>query len=117
MKLLIPLSDAKNFKKDQVVRLKDLMNVMINSVDLKNENILSSYHSKKLDRGFSIIQWVPNDDNIGVSILKPDGTISEGKGEINLSKIPMNETIQFERYGFVNPIEIKKKCLYCYFTH
>lgn len=117
LKLLIPLSDVKKFKKDQVVRLKDLMNVLINYVDLKNENVLASYHSKKLDREFSIIQWVPNDDNIAVSILKPNGTISEGKGEINLFKIPMNQTIQFERYGFVNPIEIKKKCLYCYFTH
>jgi hypothetical protein len=52
-----------------------------------------------------------------VSILKPDGTISLGNGEINLLEIPMNQTIQFERFGFVNPIEIKDNCLFCYFTH
>jgi len=28
----------------------------------------------------------------------------------------MNKTIQFERYGFVNPIELKENELFCYFT-
>jgi len=114
---LIALSDAKDFKKDQIVRLKDLINIQIKSIDLNNKKIFAVYHSKELDREFSIIQWVPKDENINVSILKPDGMISKGKGEINLSKIPMDQTIQFERYGFVNPIELKNEYLYCYFTH
>jgi len=117
MNIILPLSDAKNFIKSQIVRLKDLMNVNINSFDLRNKRMFASYHSKELDREFPIIQWVPNDENIDVSILKPDGTISEGKGEISLLNIPMNQTIQFERYGFCNPIKIKEKHLYCYFTH
>ncbi|MFX1304588.1 MAG: glutamate--tRNA ligase [Promethearchaeota archaeon] len=117
LKLLIASSDAKNFKKDLVVRLKDLMNIQINSIDLNNKKIFATYHSKELNRDFSIIQWVPKDENINVSILKPDGTISKGKGEINLLNIPIDQTIQFERYGFVNPISLKNESLYCYFTH
>ena len=56
-------------------------------------------------------------EKINVQILKPDGSISNGYGEINLLKIPMNKTIQFERYGFVNPIKIENNDLFCYFTH
>ena len=117
LNLLIAFSDGKNLEKDQIVRLKDLMNIEIESVDLNNKKISASYQSKALDRDFPILQWVPKDENIRVSILKPDGTISNGNGEINLLKIPMNQTIQFERYGFVNPINLESNHLFCYFTH
>ena len=79
--------------------------------------INSSFHSKELNRNFSIIHWVPKDEKINVSILKPDGSLSKGFGEINLLHIPMKKTIQFERFGFVNPIELKGNNLFCYFTH
>ncbi|MCK4381220.1 MAG: glutamate--tRNA ligase [Candidatus Lokiarchaeota archaeon] len=115
--LLISLSDAKNFKKNLIVRLKDLMNVKINSIDLKNKRLDASFESRTLSRDFPIMHWLPQDENIEVSILKPDGFIAKGKGEINLLNIKMNLTIQFERYGFVNPIKFEKNHLYCYFTH
>ena len=117
LELFITLSDVKTLKKDQVIRLKDLINIKISSIDIANKNLEAIYHSKELNREFSIIQWVPKDENVKVSILKPDGTISKGNGEINLLKIPMNQTIQFERYGFVNPDRLEKNHLYCYFTH
>ena len=63
------------------------------------------------------MHWLPQDENIEVSILKPNGIISKGYGEIDLLKIPMNQTIQFERFGFVNPNQLEKNHLYCYFTH
>ncbi|MFX1379178.1 MAG: glutamate--tRNA ligase [Promethearchaeota archaeon] len=117
LNILTALSDAKNFKSKQIVRLKDLFNIQISSTNLNKNIIFASYHSKELDREFSIIQWVPNDDNIDVSILNPDGMLSKGKGEINLLEIPLNQTIQFERFGFVNPIKCEDDHLYCYFTH
>ncbi len=117
LNLLIASSDAKKLMKDQVVRLKDLINIKIESIDFSKNKINAQFHSKELNRDFSIIQWVPKDENLKVSIIKPDGTISKGNGEINLLNIPMNQTIQFERYGFVNPIILKNNCLYCYFTH
>ena len=79
--------------------------------------IKAVYHSQELERKFPIIQWVPNTEYINISILKPDGTISKGFGEINLKEVPLNKPIQFERYGFVNPIKRNKKELFCYFTH
>ena len=117
LNILISYPDGEKMKRNQIIRLKDLINIKINSIDLNNKKINATYHSKELDRDFSIIHWVPKDENINVSILKPDGTISKGNGEINLLKVPMNQTIQFERYGFVNPIKIENNCLICYFTH
>ncbi len=115
--LLISFKDANELKMNQIIRLKDLINVQINTINLEKKSIESTFHTKELNRNFSIIQWVHENENIKVSIINPNGSFSNGKGEKSLLKIPMNQTIQFERYGFVNPIEIKENCLFCYFTH
>ncbi len=117
--LYISQSDADKIKIGDTIRLKNLINVHINSIDLNNNIINAKYYSIQLDReqGFPIIQWVPKEDNINVSILNPDGSLSHGYGEINLLNIPMNIPIQFERYAFVNPIKIENDTLFCYFTH
>ncbi|MHA1489637.1 MAG: glutamate--tRNA ligase [Promethearchaeota archaeon] len=117
LKIYISLSDTKNLKIGEIFRLKDLINVQIKSIDLSQNLIKASYHGRELNREYSIFQWVPEDNHVNVSVLKPDGTTSKGYGEINLLKIPMNKTIQFERYGFVNPIKLDNNELFCYFTH
>jgi len=117
LEILISTSDTEKMESGQIIRLKDLMNIRIESIDFDEKVIESTFQSKDLSREFSIIQWVPRDEKIKVSIRNPDGSLSEGFGEINLLKIPMNRTIQFERYGFVNPIELKENSLFCYFTH
>ena len=109
--------DAKNLDVDSIIRLKDLLNIKIESVNLTQSFIKAQFHSTELNRDFSIIQWVPKNSKINVSILKPDGTLSKGFGESNLKDIPMEKTIQFERYGFVNPIKMDEEELFCYFTH
>ncbi|NHJ20443.1 MAG: glutamate--tRNA ligase [Candidatus Lokiarchaeota archaeon] len=117
LEILITLSDAYKLKIGQKIRLKDLINILITDVDLNNKLIKADFHSYELNREFSIIHWVPQEENVDVSILKPDGTLSEGKGELNLANIPLNKTIQFERFGFVNPIKWEHDTLKCYFTH
>ena len=115
--IYISHSDAVNFKAKQTLRLKDLANVEIQSKNLKSKLIRAKFHSFELNRDYSIIQWIPDNSKIQVSILRPDGTISEGYGEVNLLDIPLKKPIQFERYGFVNPIRWDHKKLFCYFTH
>ncbi|MFW9895223.1 MAG: glutamate--tRNA ligase family protein, partial [Candidatus Thorarchaeota archaeon] len=117
LNLIVEISDVKKFKEEKIVRLKDLLNIKIESIDLNKKDVKSSFVSKELNRDYPIIHWLPKDDNIEVSVMKSDGKISKGFGEVNLLKIPMNKTIQFERFGFVNPIELKEKRLFCYFTH
>ncbi len=117
LKILIAHTDAIKLRKGQIIRLKDLINIQIMSIDLNKNLINSNFHSFELNREFSIIQWVSKEENVKVSILKPDGTISKGNGEVNLVNIPLNKTIQFERFGFVNPIKWEDNVLICYFTH
>lgn len=117
LNMFIAHSDAEKLKAGQILRLKDLINIQILSVDIKQKKIKSYYHSLELNRDYSIIHWVPQDENIKVSILKPDGSLTSGYGEINLLNIPLKKVIQFERYGFVNPLKIEKNELFCYFTH
>lgn len=117
LNVLISNTDATRLKNGQNIRLKDLINIQITAIDLNKSIIKSNFHSFKLNRDYSIIQWVSKDENVQVSILKPDGTISKGNGEINLTNIPLNTTIQFERFGFVNPIKWENNVLICYFTH
>ena len=117
LKILIAHTDATRLRKGQIIRLKDLLNIQIMSIDLNKNLINSNFHSFELNREFSIIQWVSKEENVKVSILNPDGTISKGNGEVNLVNIPLNKTIQFERFGFVNPIKWEDNVLICYFTH
>ena len=113
LNLIINLPDAINLKVGQIIRLKDLINVQIVSLDFSENIILTSFHSRELNREFSIIHWLSQEENINVSVIKPDGSTSKGLGEINLLEIPMNKTIQFERSGFVNPVQLKNNHLYC----
>jgi glutamyl-tRNA synthetase len=115
--LFITSNDISILENSRIIRLKDLFNIQIDSIESELKLVHAHYHSPALDRNYSIIQWVPAQEHISVEILKPDGKISKGVGEINLEKIPMEVPIQFERYGFVNPISRDNKLLFCYFTH
>ncbi|MFX1413942.1 MAG: glutamate--tRNA ligase [Promethearchaeota archaeon] len=115
--IFISINDTKDLQPKDIIRLKDLMNIEIKALNLDNKKIKCEYHSLELNREYQIIQWVPKDEYVDVSILKPDGIISKGYGEINLLDIPLNTPVQFERYGFVNPTKREQKKLFCYFTH
>ena len=115
--ILISRADFVKLKADQIIRLKDLINIQITSIMVSDSKIQARFHSFELNRNYSIIQWVPKKENVNVSIIKPDGTVSLGNGEIDLQNIPLKKPIQFERYGFVNPIKWENQTLICYFTH
>jgi glutamyl-tRNA synthetase len=115
--LFIAKSDTEKFKTNKIIRLKDLVNIEIETVNLKKKLIHAQFHSFELNRDYSIIQWVPEENKVQVNILKPNGLLSKGYGEVNLLNIPLKKPIQFERYGFVNPIRWDKNILKCYFTH
>ena len=117
LNVFVSKSDKDKLEINQVIRLKDLMNIKIEKIEKTDNKIIATYHSADLNREHSIIQWVAIDENIEITILKPDGSISKGVGEINLKDIELDKTIQFERYGFVNPVRKDKKGLFCYFTH
>jgi glutamyl-tRNA synthetase len=115
--LFLSLKDSKNLKTQEIIRLKDLMNVKITKLQLDDNSLYATFHSHELNRDYSILQWIPKENYVRVTILKPDGELSKGFGEKSLEEIQMNIPIQFERYGFVNPIKFENNELFCYFTH
>ena len=115
--ILISREDMVKLNASQILRLKDFLNITITSIRVSESRIDALFHSFDLNRDYSIIHWVPKKDNVKVSIIKPDGTVSMGYGEKNLQNVPLNKPIQFERYGFVNPIKWENQTLICYFTH
>jgi len=117
LELFISLFDARKNMVGQIIRLKDLFNIKIVKIDENNNIYAAEFHSRELNREYPIIQWVLKEGKVKVSILKPNGLITTGYGELNLLKIPMRKPIQFERYGFVNPIRLTDNDLFCYFTH
>lgn len=117
IKLYLTLRDVRNLNENNIIRLKDLMNVKITKIELNENIVYAIFDSKELDRNYSILHWVPEEKHILVSIVQPNGEISNGYGEFELSKIQMNNPVQFERYGFVNPIKFENNKLLCYYTH
>lgn len=96
VKVYVAKTDAGAFKIGQIIRLKDLMNVKIISI---NSGVVGEF------AGFEIleapkIQWVSK-DAIEVSVIKPDASIEKGIAEPAVSNLKKGDIIQFERYGFV----------------
>ena len=85
-------------KKEKKIRMKDLMNIEIESV---NKAIKAKY-AKEQKEVYDIrkIHFVTN-DNIPCKILRDDGTTDNGLCEGYCKNINAGEIIQFERYGFV----------------
>ena len=70
-------------KMEKINRLLDCINFT------KNENTLT-FHSKEYTeykgKGGKILHWLPKNQNIEVKVRMHDGSIIEGKGEMQLNK-------------------------------
>ncbi|OUJ18970.1 Glutamyl-/glutaminyl-tRNA synthetase [Methanonatronarchaeum thermophilum] len=107
-KILIPQKDADKMQKDDIIRLKDLYNIKITGQGTA-KYIGNSL--KVLQEGAQIIQWTTQ-DNIPIKIDK-QGKTEKGVAEKTIKKLKPNQTIQFERYGFVR-IDQKNPYKACY---
>ncbi len=97
------------------IRLKDGFNVSIESID-PNKEIISKYLSNEM-QNFRKIQWIPTENHVEVSVLRPEGFFTNGFGESAIKSLNIDQIIQFERYGFVRIKKIDKEKISCYFVH
>ncbi|MHA1786227.1 MAG: glutamate--tRNA ligase [Candidatus Helarchaeota archaeon] len=89
------LMEENDYKEKSEVRLKEFDNFLL-------ENGQATRLQKK-NLKVRIIHWLPIEDNINVTILKPEGEQLikiTGKGENNLLRLNVREVIQFERFAF-----------------
>lgn len=92
--LFICGSDLEGLKIGDKVRLKDLCNVEITSLNPAR----AWAEGTKMSKRIKIIHWAP-ESGLPVKVMRPDG-IDEGIGEAGIAK-ELHHVVQFERYGFV----------------
>ena len=108
--LFICRSDLEGSKVGDVIRLKDLCNVQITSLEPAKARFLG----KDMGKRIKIIHWAPA-DGVKVRVLKPDG-VDEGLGEAGIAD-ELGKVVQFERYGFVRVNKIGEPPILAYFAH
>ena len=99
---------------DGIFRLMDAVNIDI-SEDTITYNSTSFEEARDLKA--KIIQWVPVEDNVNVSIVMDDASVKKGLGESALNDLEVGDIVQFERVGFARLDEITDDELIFYFAH
>ena len=105
---------AKEDVEDGVFRLMDAVNV-----DIKDNEV--TYNSTSFEDARAvkakIIQWVPSEENVNVTIVMDDASLKKGLGESALSDLKVGDIVQFERVGFARLDEISQDGLVFYYAH
>jgi len=107
--LFISRSDLEALKVGDSIRLKDLCNVEITSL----EPAVAHFLSKDVGKRSKIIHWAPA-NGPAVRVMKPDG-MDEGVGEAGIAG-ELGKVVQFERYGFAR-INSLGEPIVAYFAH
>ena len=105
---------AKEDVEDGIFRLMDAVNV-----DIKDNEV--TYNSTSFEDARAvkarIIQWVPAEENVDVTIVMDDASLKKGLGESSLCDLKVGDIVQFERVGFARLDEIKEDGLIFYYAH
>jgi glutamyl-tRNA synthetase len=100
--LYIEESDLSELKVGVNIRLKDMCNVELTSVDLSSTS-RGRYIGNDLGiikEGAKIIHWVSDQHKIETEVHHPSGEIFKGYSETSV-RDSLSKMVQFERFGFV----------------
>jgi glutamyl-tRNA synthetase len=101
-------------KVGDILRMKDMFNIQITHL---NHEVEAKFVSVEKESSVRKIQCVPKDQNVIMKVLKPEGIVTEGFGEYNLTRLKPGSIVQFERYGFVRLQKISPQEVYGYFIN
>ena len=108
--VFISSEDSQTFRDAGKIRLKDLCNI-----DYSEPAKYSGTDVSILKKGFKAVQWVGT-DSTKARILMPDGSVMEGLVENAILK-EKNDSVQFERIGFVRIEDRDPKSFTAVFSH
>jgi glutamyl-tRNA synthetase len=108
--VLICRSDLESLRQGSRLRLKDLCNVELLSLEPARARFLDADPETARREKLKIIHWAPR-DGIPVRVLRPDG-VDDGIGEAGIAG-ELDRIVQFERYGFVR-IDSLEPVVACY---
>lgn len=108
--ILVP---AQEIRETGLVRLKDLFNIRMageHEAVYAGDSLTQARKEKA-----PIIQWLPPDSAVPCRVLTPGGML-EGMCEAEAAGY-VNETVQFERFGFARIDSVEEGAVIAYFTH
>ena len=114
--IFVAHADLKTLESQQVIRLMGLFNLS----QLKDENneLRGKYVGESSGSGQApVIQWVPTEKNVTVSVMQPDATIIKGFAEQGLKVEKVGAVIQFVRIGFCRVDQMADGVISLYFAH
>jgi glutamyl-tRNA synthetase len=116
--LWISSDDLKLFEKGEKIRLMELFNFQVERVgkDLVEAVFDSRSYDEARGIGAPLIHWIPMDTGIPCKVVMPDASVARGVAEDACKKLRPDETIQFERFGFVR-VDRSDEKLTVYFAH
>ncbi|MCX8150489.1 MAG: glutamate--tRNA ligase [Candidatus Bathyarchaeota archaeon] len=116
--LWITKKDMATMKVNKVVRLMELFNVKIENTDTKGAEAVfmsDSYEDARRAKAH-LIHWIPVGAEFPCEVVMPDSSLIQGFTENACKTLKADDTIQFERFGFVR-VESVSENLRVYFGH
>ena len=117
--LLISSSDIDLLRKSKVVRLMELFNVEIKSVE--NNSITAAFHSQDYMRAREVkaplVNWLPSENNMVGEVVMPDASRTKGPVETNIRQEKVGSIIQMVRFGFGRIDSINPEQVTVYYAH
>ncbi|MDI6897629.1 glutamate--tRNA ligase [Methanocella conradii] len=110
--VLVTMADKNAFRVGDIIRLKDLYNVRLTSMEPFEAEYVGNDLSV-LKQGARIIHWAPV-DGLPVRVLGPDGEY-HGVAERGVHN-ELNNVVQFERFAFCR-IDSINRVVVAYYTH
>ncbi len=117
--LLISSSDIDLLRKSKVVRLMELFNVEIKTVE--KESVVAAFHSqdylKAREVKAPLVNWLPEAHNVIGEVVMPDASRTNGQVETNIRGEQVGSIIQMVRFGFGRIDAITNDIVTVYYAH
>ena len=116
--LWISSHDVNIAKNKKIVRLMGLFNVRIENVAKRVVEAVyhSASHEQARKLGAPLIHWVPVDTGLPCEVVMSNASIARGIAEDGCRELKADDTVQFERFGFVKVESVNWK-LKAYYAH
>lgn len=117
--LLISSQDLDLLRKSRVVRLMELFNVEIKSVE--SNSIAAAFHSQDYMKAREVkaplVNWLPDEQNMIGEVVMPDASKTNGPIETNIRQEKVGSIIQMVRFGFGRIDAINNEHVIVYYAH
>ncbi len=118
-KILISSSDVDLLRKSKVVRLMELFNIEIKSVE--NNSVTAAFHSQDYMKAREVkaplVNWLLEENNMIGEVVMPDASRMKGPVETNIRREKVGSIIQMVRFGFGRIDTINGDRITVYYAH